>query len=286
LSSFFLESGPYLPSIWNTWRPTCLHQMQMIAGVLLGSLCMRSVAVRLRTNSSQDPVLEGLKRIPLDLPTNDRPEPYKRLPCVPAQLCASPFDCQQGHYDTEKKLATADGHANWRTWCGVELPFRYEDGAIACAAGKLEGYGRAILKSMKLRKPGHYEGAGMFKSIFAHHCFSQGFCDDTVVNVNTTVEESEALCDKRYGRENWASLTGLRFRELAHMDSQDVIVDDVGARFSPEADNLFGMVGCAQAVHHCDVHFCRTYFCPEGDWRAFAKPNGEPKKMAFTIQQS
>uniref|UniRef100_A0A7S1RUD5 Uncharacterized protein n=1 Tax=Alexandrium catenella TaxID=2925 RepID=A0A7S1RUD5_ALECA len=256
--------------------------MQALVTVLLSALCALGSAVLLKGGAEQNPILEAQRKRKLPIPTDGGVDGYgKRPDCVPEELCQAPFHCEEGHWNTAEVLATADGRANYRSWCGNELPFRNEEGAIKCSQGKLEEYGHTILRSDAMRDVHSYKGQAFFKSIFAHHCFAQGFCDDTKVTVNTTVEESEALCDERYGRENWSTLAGKKIKQMLWYDTVELL-DDGGVHMSPQLERYYAMSGCAQGVHHCDVHWCKQFFCPEEDWRAFAKVVNLPSGPFFT----
>lgn len=257
----------------------------MLKLAVLSEFFVLAAAVRLKVNSSWDPYIEAARHRKMDIPLSAGDDPWKRPACQPEALCMGPFHCEEGHWDTSEVLAGPDGRANYRSWCGHELPFRYENGAIKCAHGKLGDYGHAILDSEILRKPGSGQGGAMFKSIFAHHCFSQGFCDDTNVTEKTNIEEAEELCDQRYGRENWSTLKGKKIKAMTSSLETQELLDDEGLHFTPEYERLYAMAGCAQGVHHCDVHWCKTFFCTEGDWRAFAKPSKFTKSQtAFTYR--
>jgi len=171
--------------------------------------------------------------------------------------CEEPFKCQ-----TLSPLeplewgwsgyAGGSGKTNPRVWCSVPdyVPYMHE-----------------CLVTRDLQKAAHlqYEAtqAGRFGPLTAEmdgsYCFIEGYCVDKTVSHETTLEEAEQLCDKRFGRATWTAYGSVRSPPE----------DQPGAGGMPNASGFanlaqtrpFVLAACAMGNYHCDIVYCKETYC-------------------------
>jgi len=183
-------------------------------------------------------------------------------------LCAEPFNCFSepiGAKDILKmslgRVATDDGHANLKAWCtGLEW-----DSSIA----------KYCIQTPDLVKNAHLVFDKQVKAgvgeLDGSYCFLEGHCVNEAVTPDTTLAEAEALCDEKYGHEEWTSLSMLKMP----IDLSSSKADGFKSR---SWTSYFGKLACAMGNYHCDVIYCRETYCKMDHYKSkyehFLKENG------------
>eukprot|EP00930_Biecheleria_cincta_P046124 TRINITY_DN31812_c0_g1_i1.p1 TRINITY_DN31812_c0_g1~~TRINITY_DN31812_c0_g1_i1.p1 ORF type:complete len:325 (+),score=30.69 TRINITY_DN31812_c0_g1_i1:144-1118(+) len=190
-------------------------------------------------------------------------------------FCNSKVDCATNPLTPEerktydKQLATASGKANLRTWC-LAYPM-YSTSVQKCIVeGDSQGYARATFETQKKLK---------LLDADAIYCFVAGHCNNTEVTDSTTVEQAEAICDRRYGRERWASIGFKDFMDVlgralklgnTHQVPKEWHVTGFGSpvKLARHETDIMAMTACAMGNYRCDVAYCQTNYCNEPSYRA------------------
>lgn len=197
-------------------------------------------------------------------------EPQEGVDCSEMpEVCASPFDCgpsvspgsgfehprlepgarlpaREGQQDRYVRLASIDGHANLHAWC--QYPKGYLKYAQHCSKGEMVAAAHALHEVQSVRRP---DGSYPLRTMDAAYCFASGHCNDTAVTANTTLDEAETMCDKKYSRRIWASVGPL---EMAKSPTR------LGR------DSSWGKVACSMGTFHCDVMYCKEFYCHDAKW--------------------
>lgn len=195
-------------------------------------------------------VLGELARFGGSFSTNRSLEDCRDFP----KTCAPPFTCEKHEVSTRKsrkvvRLATEDGRANVHSWCGY--PRGYVRYAQQCAAGNLFHAAQELRRVQEDRR--RPDGSYPLLIMDAAYCFASGHCNDTDVTLHTTIPQAETMCDARYTRRAW---TG---------------VGPLAMAASPKrrgTDSAWAKVACAMGTYHCDIVYCRIYYCKDTEWRA------------------
>jgi len=200
---------------------------------------------------------------------------HKDYPCnANPHMCRAPFNCQNWTLkDTLgvmlHGLATEDGHANPRSWC---LPGADE-------------YAHGILKECVARQ-GPADMAGLmrdrssslgFQEMDASYCFAEGHCSNEAVTDATTVQETEAMCDHRFGgRHAWTTDLLQSFAKSFPSKSAMPSLMHMKHGFNSRAVTMaLTKMSCAQGIYHCDVLYCKHTYCKDERYKAkysFLKP--------------
>mmetsp|Transcript_137985 Transcript_137985/g.428843 ORF Transcript_137985/g.428843 Transcript_137985/m.428843 type:complete len:177 (-) Transcript_137985:119-649(-) len=160
---------------------------------------------------------------------------------------------------------TTNGHPNPKAWCKTP----YLKFAIECINEKNPLKAAHTLYGVQSDK---------IRNLDAQYCFAAGHCNATSVDasryrafnrssitVNTTLEEMEAHCDGIYG-DVW--------KHKAILDFFHANADGVGRR------NEYAHLACAMGNWHCDVTYCREFYCSNETWQNtygyLAVPGGKP----------
>mmetsp|Transcript_104301 Transcript_104301/g.336328 ORF Transcript_104301/g.336328 Transcript_104301/m.336328 type:complete len:245 (+) Transcript_104301:69-803(+) len=176
-------------------------------------------------------------------------EPKEGMKCSSfPELCQAPFDCHLPP-PTWSTIATADGHANWRAWCGSPS---HAMAARECQRGNLTGYATLMHQVQKTASA---------QELDAHYCFAFGHCDDFNITEKTTLQEAEAMCDAKFGHSAWTQLTKLDSSIL------DVQLSWGGFHMSKRAERSTAMMACAMGNYHCDAIYCQQTYCKRKDYR-------------------
>lgn len=178
-------------------------------------------------------------------------------------ICEEPFNCDKEPPDEElqrPQIATVDGHADFSAWC--DSP--YMAAAKECSSGNMSAYGRMMHQiQLKLSM-----GGKGIESMDAHYCFSFGHCDNHEVTERTTLQEAEAMCDRRFGHSQWASLTfDEAMKNLAFFPDGDLhLGSDMNMYLGPRAEYSFAQMSCAMGSFHCDVKYCHQEYCSQPEF--------------------
>jgi len=178
-------------------------------------------------------------------------------------MCEAPFDCISENVGSMTKLkrrvATKDGRPNPKSWCADS---RFWNSTVKeCLVDGQPKKAAASRLSLQL-----YRGAD---DEDAKYCFIGQLCAISEIDENTTAEQAEAVCSKQYG-DKWKSTglqafyTGLTTNE--HNFSNDFLETSIyEARKRASAKSR---IACAQGSFHCDVVYCKEYYCGNRAYRA------------------
>jgi len=187
-------------------------------------------------------------------------KPKKPFDCAKYPfMCEAPFNCQRPltmFQQTRQfsRLAAADGHANMRSWC--ENP-QYADVIVqACIHEKNPK--KAAHLTFEATKAGRF---GDSQDLDASYCFMKGHCSNTEVTENTTVEEAEKMCDKRFGHDAWAVNFGTGDLQRAMLDHSAQGANNKAGFRNTAAPTAFAKAACATGNYHCDVIYCKETYC-------------------------
>ena len=173
------------------------------------------------------------------------------------RLCTEPFNCNgTGAEDWARALAegaTGDG-PNFQTWCAGP---QYEEYVSQCIIDRdLVGAGRTYHDQAEegLHGPDTYE-------LDASYCFLEGFCLNTAVTNDTTVEEATHMCNQRYG-DRWRT---------AENPTQTPAITEFAAAYDPASPGFpsrdlttpFVLLACMMGNYHCDVMMCKATHCQD-----------------------
>uniref|UniRef100_A0A7S2J980 Uncharacterized protein n=1 Tax=Alexandrium andersonii TaxID=327968 RepID=A0A7S2J980_9DINO len=197
-------------------------------------------------------------------------------------MCKEPFNCQilpdKAEFKrTQKTMATPDGHANVKTWCGV--PQYQPNLARHCIQEKDLKLSAERVHTATIKKR-----FGPFTlEADASYCFLEGHCTNTAVTYNTTMDEAERMCDFRYGHEGWAVNFG--YDDIVKVGMVlPVSMTPMNGFFTAKATAPFVKAACAMGNYHCDVIYCKDSYCKDPHYQ---KKYGHlsPKTPGHLIQQ-
>jgi len=166
--------------------------------------------------------------------------------------CEAPYNCQEFTEEVNKKgithLATDDHTSNVQTWCDkADSPDNeFIDMVKECYAGNMVK--SALISHEVQGRSKNLSGYPFVWDIDAADCFAHGGCTNTEVTENTTPEEADAMCDRRYGNEAWTSM------------GYQLIIDS-GPPENGEHEDEWRLLACAMGNYHCDVFYCRVNYC-------------------------
>mmetsp|Transcript_2181 Transcript_2181/g.4631 ORF Transcript_2181/g.4631 Transcript_2181/m.4631 type:complete len:369 (-) Transcript_2181:53-1159(-) len=187
--------------------------------------------------------------------------------CDPKVNCAANPVSKDERSKWGKKLATDDGHANPRSWCMV-----YPLYAVSLSKCIVEDDKTTYAQMM-------YEDqskAGL-SDADAVYCFVSGHCNNTKVNINTTMAESEQICEELY-EEHWKSVgwedfmgVVARARDTMAKDKKALEAgtlnwSDMMALAKREA-TISAMTACAMGNFQCDVFYCKANYCENDSYK-------------------
>mmetsp|Transcript_4627 Transcript_4627/g.13149 ORF Transcript_4627/g.13149 Transcript_4627/m.13149 type:complete len:278 (+) Transcript_4627:3-836(+) len=172
------------------------------------------------------------------------------------EYCTEKLDCQHQSNDNlmsavTRRIATADGHANLKSWC-LNYPAYTSIVDYCIGRGDLRA---AAGKTFENALATHSDEAD------ASYCYLAGLWNDTDVTDATDVSEMESICDRRFG-ERWKQV-GLD--EVLNAG----IIDDDGFTTRHGAE-MFAMMACAGGNYHCDVVYCKRNYCGKQLYQRFA----------------
>lgn len=136
---------------------------------------------------------------------------------------------------------STDGHVNAKPWCNnMAKASTY----AKCWDQDLTAYVKDFVKDYKrLSELGEDDGG---------YCYHSGHCDEKDVLLQTTVEEAEHICTKRYG-DKWHSTPPKYVETLWQKDAPLF-------RSKGEADRQSSLK-CLTGTYHCDVLACQATYC-------------------------
>mmetsp|Transcript_96036 Transcript_96036/g.299063 ORF Transcript_96036/g.299063 Transcript_96036/m.299063 type:complete len:258 (-) Transcript_96036:88-861(-) len=179
--------------------------------------------------------------------------------------CLPPFNCNQHTAVTmyAQITKTTDGHANYNAWCHTQ----YLDFALHCQRRNFPEASVSLSRTRK-RDPRLLEMDGQY-------CFAAGHCDNTNITKDTTVEQTEKMCDQIFGHEVWANKGLLDlFKAKAR-----------GKR----RDNEYAQLACAMGNFQCDVLYCKETICGDAHWKGkyghLASPDATPPTLLDLVRK-
>eukprot|EP00747_Dinoflagellata_sp_TGD_P162691 gnl/TRDRNA2_/TRDRNA2_180564_c0_seq1.p1 gnl/TRDRNA2_/TRDRNA2_180564_c0~~gnl/TRDRNA2_/TRDRNA2_180564_c0_seq1.p1 ORF type:complete len:297 (+),score=49.43 gnl/TRDRNA2_/TRDRNA2_180564_c0_seq1:84-974(+) len=182
-------------------------------------------------------------------------------------LCKAPFNCHRLTFLDKAnmmfKMTTSSGHPNPQVWClGPALKF-YHSVVERC------------LVHHDLQESARVQQAEAIDTVDASYCFLEGHCANTDVTELSSIKEAELACDRKYGHQQWTSVsigdfawaawhTAWHATEVAIPLAQHIDRDDdklAGMAAAPEVSHAMGRLACAMGNFHCDVHYCKATYC-------------------------
>jgi len=148
-------------------------------------------------------------------------------------------------------MATSDGHANLKSWC--DRPW-YADTLVQECLVKKDLYTHAH----KLFEFSVKAGMG---ELDGSYCFIEGYCVSDAT-LNTTMQEAEQLCDRRFGHKVWAQFASKYSppEDRIGAGGQHVWSPKIG--FTNKAQTRpFVLAACAMGNYHCDAAYCKETYC-------------------------
>mmetsp|Transcript_56476 Transcript_56476/g.175209 ORF Transcript_56476/g.175209 Transcript_56476/m.175209 type:complete len:218 (+) Transcript_56476:618-1271(+) len=174
-------------------------------------------------------------------------------------FCQAPFNCGQVPVTKEekrgwhKRIATEDGHANVRSFC---WDLKWADSLVKeCMVN------HDLLKSAQLVYRRQFQSGAM--ELDGSYCFIEGHCTNPYINANSTYDDAERDCNRKYGHSAWAnfgrldafggSIKGVLANKMSHSDGfQDMNIS-----------HNFAKIACAMGNYHCDVVYCKETYCKD-----------------------
>jgi len=173
------------------------------------------------------------------------------------KMCQEPFNCQT-FSQAEVLLAMTTGlarygKANLRSWC---IAPDYEDYIHTCIVKKDLVTAGEIQYNWTINKRDGID------ELDGSYCFIEGHCSNTAVTNETTLEESYAMCDDRYGHDAWTKF-GRTDLVLPYVLAQrnPKSASHTNGFHNPTLVKGFLMAACAMGNYHCDVMYCKATYC-------------------------
>jgi len=181
--------------------------------------------------------------------------PLARINCTAhPSFCEAPFNCQSAQPVIPHAQA---GHSNFGTWCRLPQYYPYLD---ACVVQ------RDLRKAAQIQYQWSLDQKNGVDELDGSYCFMEGHCSNTAVTENTTVEEAEAMCDKRYGHDGWAKWSplqatpGILSLVFGKLFGEDMASPTTGFH-DPAITRIFLKLACVLGNYHCDVMYCKETYC-------------------------
>lgn len=184
--------------------------------------------------------------------------------CDPKVNCAGKPVSNAERHSLEKRLATPTGHANPRAWCLI-----YPLHAMSLQKCVLESNPLGYAEECYAQQ----EKLGLVDAD-AVYCFAAGMCNNTEVTLDTTVQQSEAICDHDFGRNKWLNIGWKDFNDM--MDRAKKLLANYGQMnltdyelftIAQREAKISAEVACAMGNYQCDVFYCKQKFCTNDHWR-------------------
>lgn len=193
------------------------------------------------------------------------PSPLVAFNCTAfPEFCQAPFNCQRNSLpivDWMNKGYGFKGHADMGVWCLSPVYGQYME--------------QCIVKK-DLVQAAHTQYDNLVEGVMGGHvalegtasyCFVEGLCKDTDVTAETTLEQAEAICDKKLGHNTWTSfgsIWNVKSKASVSERFQALIKDRHFSKRSQTSALLAG--SCASGNYHCDVMLCKETFCQNQKW--------------------
>jgi len=177
-------------------------------------------------------------------------------------LCKAPFNCNQSSM-SQFSMQAVGGHANLQSWC-MPSAWKYANTLVKqCLVNKdLRQSGLEVFDMQVRTKTGELDGS---------YCFIEGHCSNAAINDNTTLEEAEKVCDRRYGHAGWAGNyilsdgfgLGLKLAldAVTGKGLLPALASEKGGFKEQKITRVFAKAACSMGNFHCDVQYCKHTFC-------------------------
>lgn len=194
----------------------------------------------------------------------------KEPPATPCDehphMCKAPFNCHTAKWSDTIPLAK-NGHANVQSWCAPKSA-RFAPTLVkhCLVEHDLPKSALAVFNQQLITGANELDGS---------YCFMEGHCTNTEVTDNTTLEEAEKMCDRRYGHAGWtgnyfaidtipmevkAMLDMMAFPHIPGMDKSTGFHEQ-------KITKMFLKLACSMGNYHCDVQYCKHTFCKISHYR-------------------
>jgi len=172
-------------------------------------------------------------------------------------FCQAPFNCDQLSTDVAVQIMKSKANRieegiavngpNFAAWCTNPA---YESYVGECVVNK--DLIKAAHRLYSMTALGDLGEASLEKD--ASMCFVEGYCADTRVTANTTIEEASQICDDRYGHDRWTN--------YGAESSNDRPGYEKGPVFAKRSETMpYAISTCAQGSYHCNVMYCKETHC-------------------------
>jgi len=172
-------------------------------------------------------------------------------------FCQAPFNCNQLSTDVAVMLMKSKANRieegiavngpSFASWCANPA---YESYVGECVVNK--DLIKAAHRLYSMTALGDLGAASIEKD--ASMCFVEGYCADTRVTANTTIEEASQICDDRYGHDRWTN--------YGAESSNDRPGYEKGPFFAKRSETMpYAISTCAQGAYHCNVMYCKETHC-------------------------
>mmetsp|Transcript_45781 Transcript_45781/g.132543 ORF Transcript_45781/g.132543 Transcript_45781/m.132543 type:complete len:271 (-) Transcript_45781:101-913(-) len=178
--------------------------------------------------------------------------------------CQEPFNCQQvtamKALRWQKHGYALDGHSNPQALCGDPWSSNYYAKCLSerDPVGAAHIYYKETLAGKYGRREHKLEVDGSM-------CFLEGLCVEDRIHSNSSMEDAEAVCDTRYGRERWNVVNSMEatkddhvFANLGTLQEFENNVDGLRNRLQ---STPIALSACAKGHFHCDVVYCKEHYC-------------------------
>lgn len=227
------------------------------AGTSLSLLQRAAGQVQAHSPAAPAPLHRGQQLLELAQASEARRSGAVDCTATPA-LCSGLLRCDKEPFTNADELrmlariADSGGHANLRSWCAsASVGFATNIVQHCLVNHDLKTSAQLTYKHQVASGAGDYDGS---------YCFMEGHCDNTEVTYDTTLEEAEAMCDRRYpGWNTFGLVDVLEPRLLTNLFSDFLPKAEPG--LSPRSSRFFAKTACAMGNYHCDVIYCRDTYC-------------------------
>jgi len=183
-------------------------------------------------------------------------KPTPRFNCTEhGSFCQAPFNCQYedlaGNPASSFKPVAKSGHANPKSFCVLPKYFRYIKYCLVH---------RNLKKAAQIHYQSELKAGG--NEVEGSICFSEGHCTNKAVHENTTLEETEKMCDERFGHAGWAQWSPAM--DVGLMRVMNPFVQSAipkSGLHDRHITRYFTKLACAMGSYHCDIMTCKETYC-------------------------
>mmetsp|Transcript_97013 Transcript_97013/g.283542 ORF Transcript_97013/g.283542 Transcript_97013/m.283542 type:complete len:277 (+) Transcript_97013:82-912(+) len=173
-------------------------------------------------------------------------------------FCQAPFNCHQWKPESLARLpfegAAPGGHPNFGMWCPSPA---YHDYMDACINQK------DLVKAAKLQFSWSVNQRNSVDELDGSYCFIEGHCSNEAVTNATTLEESNQMCDQRYGRKGWSEFGRWDTIQESSEAMQGMPKDPKNGFKNTKTTTFFLKMACLMGNYHCDVMYCKETYCKD-----------------------